>query len=66
MDNAAAGWQFLASLDKLTEAKNELHDEINQLLASRDTVMKGNNDYSDKIDQLHMPINSLKVFKCAL
>lgn len=60
-----AGQLFLASLDRLTKEKNELHGKINQLLPSQNTV-KGNNELSDKIDQHQRLINSLMVSKWAL
>lgn len=63
--NEDAGCLFLASLDKLTKEKNELCDKINQCLTSQNTEEE-NNELSDKIDWLHLHINSLKGFKCAL
>lgn len=52
--NDDTGWLLLASLDKLTKKKKELHDKINQLPASQKTAE--DTELSDKIDWLQMLI----------
>lgn len=59
------GWLPLASLDKLTVEKNEVHDKIIQLLAPWNMV-KDNNELGDKTDRLQMHINRAKDSECAL
>ena len=56
---------LLASLDKLTKEKKELHNRIKQLLVSHNMV-KDSNDFSDNIGQLQMHTNILKPSECAL
>lgn len=63
-ENDAGQW-VLASLNKLTKGRDELHDRINQLPAYQNMV-KDNNEFSDKIDVLHIYIKSVKGSKCAL
>lgn len=63
-ENDDTGWFLLASLDKLTEEKNELCDKSNQLLALKNMVK--DSGLSDKTGQFQVHMSSLKVSKCAL